>query len=83
MTLDVAYSYCSNLTEEEKLEIDKQVRENQLALKLAIYIPLLPFPIPQPPVFPGEVFLNPQQVVRNAQEKAESAIEQRVVEPLQ
>jgi len=29
MTLDVAYSYCTNLTEEEKLEIDKQVRKNR------------------------------------------------------
>jgi hypothetical protein len=25
MSLDISYSYCINLTEEEKLEIDKQV----------------------------------------------------------
>lgn len=32
MSLDVAYSYCINLTEEEKLEIDKQVRKNRLTV---------------------------------------------------
>ena len=29
MSLDVGYSYCINLTEEEKLEIDKQVRKDE------------------------------------------------------
>jgi hypothetical protein len=44
MTLDVAYSYCTNLTEEEKLEIDKQVRKNRFELKFAIFFPFLPVP---------------------------------------
>lgn len=38
MTLDVAYSYCTNLTEEEKLEIDKQVRKNRFELEFYIKI---------------------------------------------
>lgn len=55
MTLDVAYSYCTNLTEEEKLEIDKQVRKNRFELKFAIFFPFLPVPIvPQVPFFPVE-----------------------------
>jgi len=69
VTLDVAYSYCTNLTEEEKLEIDKQVRKNRFELKFAIFFPFLPFPIiPDVPVFP-QVF-NPQQIVRNARDQA-------------
>ena len=44
MNLDVAYSYCTNLTEEEKLEIDKQVRKNRFELKFAIFFPFLPVP---------------------------------------
>ncbi len=42
MTLDVAYSYCMNLTESEKLEVDKQVRKNRGELFFAILI-ALPF----------------------------------------
>lgn len=41
MSLDVAYSYCINLTEEEKLKIDKEVRKSQSELKVAIFC--LPF----------------------------------------
>ena len=50
MSLDVSYSYCINLTEEEKFKIDKQVRKNRFELKFAIFFPFLPFPmIPHPP----------------------------------
>lgn len=68
MTLDGAYSYCTNLTEEEKLEIDKQVRKNRFELKFVIFFPFLPVPF-----FPVEGF-NPQQIVRNARDRAESAV---------
>ena len=78
MSLDVAYSYCINLTEEEKLEIDKQVRKNRFELKFAIFYPFLQFPIiPQVPFFPVEGF-SPQQIVRNARDRAESAVEERL-----
>jgi hypothetical protein len=78
MTLDVAYSYCTNLTEEEKLEIDKQVRKNRFELKFAIFFPLLPIPIvPQVPFFPVEGF-SPQQIVRNAIDRAESAVTEKL-----
>lgn len=40
MTLDVAYSYCTNLTEKEKVEIDKKVRINQLKLQLVLCGPI-------------------------------------------
>ena len=59
MTLDVAYSYCINLTKEQKLEIDKQVRKNRFKLEYAIFFPFLPVPIilmPQAPLFPVEGF---------------------------
>jgi hypothetical protein len=78
MSLDVAYSYCINLTEEEKLEIDEQVRKNRFELKFAIFFPFLPFPIiPQVPFFPVEGF-SPQQIVKNARDRAESAVEERL-----
>ena len=77
MTLDVAYSYCINLTESEKLEVDKQVRKNRFELKFAIFFPFLPFPIvPQVPFFPVEGF-SPQQVVRNARDRVESAVAEK------
>ena len=49
MTLDVAYSYCSKLTNQEKLEIDKRVRKNRsylrFYLKLAVSFPTrIPYP---------------------------------------
>jgi hypothetical protein len=78
MTLDVAYSYCTNLTEEEKLEIDKRVRKNRFELKFAIFFPFLPVPIvPQVPFFPVEGF-SPQQIVRNARDRAESAVAEKL-----
>lgn len=78
MTLDVAYSYCTNLTEEEKLEIDKRVWKNRFELKFAIFFPLLPVPIvPQVPFFPVEGF-SPQQIVRNARDRAESAVAEKL-----
>ena len=78
MTLDFGYSYSINLTEEEKLEIDKQVRKNRFALKFAIFFPFLPFPIiPQVPFFPVEGF-SPKQIVRNARDRVESAVEERL-----
>lgn len=73
MSLDVGYSYCINLTEEEKLEIDKQVRKNRFELKFAIFFPFLPFPmVPQVPFLPVEGFPL-QQIVRNARDRAELA----------
>ena len=77
MSLDVAYSYCINLTESEKLEVDKQVRKNRCELKFAIFFPFLPFPMPQIPFFPVEGF-SPQQIVRNGRDRAESAVEERL-----
>ena len=78
MTLDVAYSYCTNLTEEEKLEIDKQVRKNRFELKFARFFPFLPIPIvPQVPFFPVEGFSS-QQIVRNAIDRAESAVTEKL-----
>lgn len=80
MSLDVAYSYCINLTKEQKLEIDKQVRKNRFELKYAIFFPFLPVPIvpmPQVPFFPVEGF-GLQPIVRNARDRAESAVEERL-----
>lgn len=80
MTLEVAYSYSIKLTEQEKLDIDKQVRKNKFDLKYAIFFPFLPFPIvpmPQVPFFPVEGF-SPQQIVRNGRDRAESAVEERL-----
>jgi hypothetical protein len=80
MSLDVAYSYCINLTEQEKLDIDKQVWENRFELKFAIFFPLLrffPFPTPMTPFFPVEGF-SPQQIVRNARDRAESAVAKNI-----
>ena len=78
MSLYVGYSYCIRLTEEGNLEIDKQVRKNRFELKFAIFFPFLPFPmVPQVPFLPVEVF-TPQQIVRNARDRAESAIDEKL-----
>jgi hypothetical protein len=77
MSLDVGYSYCINLTEEEKLQIDKQVRKNKFELKFAVYFPFLPFLMPQVPFFPVEGF-SPQQIVRNARDRAQSTLDKKV-----
>jgi hypothetical protein len=78
MSLDVAYSYCITLTEEEKLEIDKQVRKNRFELKFAIFFPFFPFPIiPQVPFFPVEGFPL-QQIVRNVRDRTESAVAEKL-----
>lgn len=80
MSLDVAYTYCINLTEEEKVEIDKQVRKNKFELKFAIFFPFLPFPtVPMPyaPFIPVEGF-SLQQIVRNAKDRAESAVAEKM-----
>jgi hypothetical protein len=81
VSLDVTYSYCINLREKEKLEIDKQVRKNRFELKFAIYIfPFLPFPIipmPQVPFYPVEGF-PPQQIMRNGRDRARSAIAEKL-----
>jgi len=68
------------LTKEQKLEIDKQVRKNRFELKYAIFFPFLPVPIvpmPQVPFLPVEGF-SPQQIVRNARDRAQSAVEERL-----
>lgn len=36
MGLELSYSYCINLTEEEKLEIDKRVKKDRSDLKYAL-----------------------------------------------
>lgn len=78
MSLDVAYSYSINLTEEEKIEIDKQVRKNRFEVKFAIFFPFFPFPIvPQVPFFPVEGF-SPKQIVRNARDRTESAVAEKM-----
>ena len=78
MSLDVGYSYYINLTEEEKLEIDKQVRKNRFELKFAIFFPCLPFPmVPQVSFSPVEGFTL-QQIVINARDWAVSAVEERL-----
>ena len=77
MSLDVAYSYCINLTEEKKLEIDKQVRKNRFELKFAIFFPFLLYTIPEIPFFPVEGFTR-QQIIRNARDRAESAIAEKL-----
>ena len=38
-------NYFINLTKEQKLEIDKQVRKNRFELKYAIFFPFFPVPI--------------------------------------
>jgi hypothetical protein len=63
----------------EKLEIDKQIRNNRFELKFAIFFPFLPFPIvPKCPFFPVEDFFGPQQIIRNARDRAESAVAEKL-----
>lgn len=62
MSLDVGYSYCTNLREQEKLDIDKQVKTNRLELRFAIFFTFPIFPRPMTPFFPVEGF-TPQQIV--------------------
>lgn len=59
MSLDVAYSYCTNLTEKEKFEIDKKIRKNRFELKFAIFFPFhfFPFPMLEVPFFPVDGFV--------------------------
>lgn len=77
MSLDVAYSYCINLTKEQKLKIDKRVRRNKLELKCAVFFPFLPIPMPKLPFVPVEGF-SPQQIIQNAKERAKSAVEKKL-----
>ncbi|HEX7358080.1 MAG TPA: hypothetical protein VF270_10255 [Ignavibacteriaceae bacterium] len=83
MSLDVAYSYCINLTEQEKLEIDKQVRKNRAELKFAIFFSVFPFSIPSPfpiintPFYPVDGF-TPTQIVRHVKQRAEAAIDEQL-----
>ena len=77
MSLDVAYCYCSNLREQEKLDIDKRVRKNRFELKFAIFFPVLPFPMPSVPFFPVEGY-SPEQIVRTVRNRAESAVAEKI-----
>lgn len=78
MSLDVAYSYCINLTEEKKVEIDRQIRKNRLELKFIIFFSFFPFSIvPQVPFFPVEGF-SPQQIVRNAKDRVKSTLAEKL-----
>ena len=81
MSLDVGYSYCINLTYQEKSGIDKQVRKNQFDLKLAIFFPFGIFPLPslpmpQVPFWPVEGF-SPQQIIRNGRDRLEEGALQK------
>jgi hypothetical protein len=77
MSLDVAYSYCINLTEEEKFDIDKQVKKNRFGLKFAIYFPFFPFLMPEVPFNRVEGFV-PQQIVRNVKDRAQQVFTEKV-----
>lgn len=67
MTLNVAYSYCINLTEQEKLDIDKQVRKNRFELKFAVFFSFVPVGA-----------FSPQQIVGNARDRAKSAVAEKM-----
>ena len=77
MSLDVADSYCINLTEEEKRKIDKQVRKNRFMLKFAIFFPLFSSPMLSVPFSPVAGFTT-QQIVGNARNRAESAVAKKI-----
>jgi hypothetical protein len=82
ISLDVAYSYCINLTEQEKIDIDKQVVKNRMETKLAVFLgsPFLPnLPIlPEPSFFPNREIFAPQQIVRDARDRVEEAVNDRM-----
>ena len=66
------------MTEEQKLEVDKQVWKNRFELKFAVFFRRLPFPmVQQVPFFLVEGFTL-WQIVRNAKDRAESAGEERL-----
>lgn len=57
-----------------RIEFMEEIK-NRFELKFAIFLPFLPFPIiPQILFFPVEGF-SPQQIVRNARDRAESAVD--------
>jgi len=72
MSLDVAYTYCINLTEQEKVDMDKQVRKNGCELIFALFFPLLTPMIPMPRVsFAVQDFTSEQiEIVSNEAESA-------------
>ena len=76
MTLDVGYSYSINLKEEEKIEINKQVRKNLFPLKILKIAIFFPFFNPRVP-FAAEGF-NPNQIIRNGRDRAKSAIDKKL-----
>lgn len=45
MTIDIAYIYCTKLSEQEKIEIDKEVKKNRFELKYIILFLCLRSPI--------------------------------------
>lgn len=65
MSLDVAYSYCTKLTDQQKLDIDKQVRKNQLELKLIVKFitSVSSFSSPMPTMQMAQFFPTPQEIV--------------------
>jgi hypothetical protein len=87
MGLNVAYSYCCNLTDEKKVEIDKQVIKNQIDFILAISFFALPFglnssstiprldssSIERVEYIPPEVF-TPSGFIRKKEQQLDSAI---------
>ncbi len=75
MSLDVAYSYCINLTEQEKLDTDKQVRKNRFELRFAIFLTvLLIIPQPSVAVFPVEGFSFSRSQISQPQQQDEMNI---------
>lgn len=83
MSLYLGYLYSRNLTDKERVEIDKKARINRFKLKFAIFSPFFPIILPMPttPFFPVDGF-QPRHIVehhaRNARNRAGVAIEKKV-----
>ena len=82
MSLDVAYSYCINLTDQEKISIDEEVVKNRTEIKFAVFLglPFLPnLPIlSEPSFFPDQKIFAPQHIVREAKDRVEEAVNDRM-----
>ena len=79
MSLD--YSHWNKLTPEKREIIDKQVEKNRLELKIflkvAVFVPFFPLPNFEMQ-FPDFRVFSPQQIVRDARDRAEEAVHQRM-----
>ena len=79
MSLDP--SHWNRLSPAERKKIDKEVEKNRLEfkifLKLAVWLPFLPLPNVEME-FPDFVVFSPQQIVRDARDRAEEAVQKRM-----